>query len=64
VPANIAELRKAAPAEAARILSGIREEFQKWFARGYVTVGMQVSAEGGSYLLAPANTVEGLGNED
>jgi predicted GNAT superfamily acetyltransferase len=64
VPANIAELRKSAPVEAARILADIREELQKWFARGYVTVGMEVGAKGGSYLLAPANAVEGLGDAE
>jgi predicted GNAT superfamily acetyltransferase len=59
VPANIAELRRAAPEEAARVLGRIREQFQQWFARGYVATGMEMSAEGGSYLLEPAEGIEG-----
>jgi predicted GNAT superfamily acetyltransferase len=61
VPADIATLRRTEPAKAAQIQRGVRDEFQKWFAKGYAAVGMEVSAKGGTYLLAPAAKVEGMG---
>jgi len=56
VPANIAELRRMAPEEAARVLSGVRKQFQKCFAQDYVATGMEITAEGGRYVLVPGGS--------
>jgi predicted GNAT superfamily acetyltransferase len=51
VPADLPRLKNDSPAEAVRIQTGIREQFQKWFARGYAATNMEVRPEGGVYIL-------------
>ena len=53
VPVGIGELKKTNPAEAARIQSDIREQFQDSFARGLVVTGMEINQNTGDYLLEP-----------
>jgi predicted GNAT superfamily acetyltransferase len=51
VPADLPRLKNDSPAEAIRIQTGIREQFQKWFARGYAATNLEVRPEGGAYIL-------------
>jgi predicted GNAT superfamily acetyltransferase len=53
VPAEIGTMRATNPAEALRIQSRVREEFQHWFSRGYTATGIEFGTAGASYLLEP-----------
>jgi predicted GNAT superfamily acetyltransferase len=53
VPAQIGEIREKDPAHAAQIQKEVREQFEHWLARGYAATGVEITAEGGDYLLEP-----------
>jgi predicted GNAT superfamily acetyltransferase len=50
---NIGGLRQSNPAEASRVQSEVREQFQRWFSRGYAATGIEFTAEAGEYLVEP-----------
>lgn len=54
VPANIGELKRSRPDEAARIQGQVREQFLHWFGRGYAATGIEIEGEKGDYLLEPS----------
>jgi predicted GNAT superfamily acetyltransferase len=59
VPRNIAELRVSDREAAVRIQTGLREEFTRRFAQGFVITGIEVEQTDGVYLLekfAPGRT--------
>ncbi len=51
VPGEIGSLRDRQPEQAAQVQREVREEFQKWFAKGYAAVGFELSDEGGRYVV-------------
>ena len=51
VPADIARMREEEPEKAAKVQREIGEQFQKWFAKGYATVGFELGGEGGRYIM-------------
>lgn len=53
VPSNIEDLRSSAPERAREIQLRIREEFQKWFDKGYAATAILPSESGMDYLLEP-----------
>ena len=53
VPGELARLKTQSAEEARRMQSGIREQFQKWFALGYVATRIEVNPEGARYTLEP-----------
>jgi len=60
VPANIAEIRESDRASAARMQTLAREQFQTWFAKGYVATGVESRGTETDYLLEPAAAIAGL----
>jgi len=57
VPLNIADLRLRDRDAAQRIQSNVREQFQKWFARGYAATGIVSRGDVAEYLLQPVVSV-------
>lgn len=55
VPADIADLRRNDPKGARAVQSRIADEFEAAFDRGLTVVGLNRSAEEGTYLLAEVN---------
>jgi predicted GNAT superfamily acetyltransferase len=53
VPVGLEEWKSSDSEKAASVQARLREEFTRWFARGYAAVGMRTSALGTAYLLAP-----------
>jgi predicted GNAT superfamily acetyltransferase len=53
VPADLPRLRRDAPAEVLRIQTEVREQFQRWFAKGYAATALESTPEGGKYILEP-----------
>jgi predicted GNAT superfamily acetyltransferase len=53
VPAALEEWNRSDPQKVVSVQSRLREEFTKWFARGYAAIGMRTGAAGTAYLLAP-----------
>jgi len=53
LPADLERWQDENSAELARTQSRIREEFQKWFAKGYAAVSLRAGAGDRAYLLAP-----------
>lgn len=53
VPAELARAKSDRPHEAVRLQAEIREQFQKWFAHGYVATQIEVNPEGARYTLEP-----------
>jgi predicted GNAT superfamily acetyltransferase len=51
VPADIGEIRASDPGRAREIQRGLGEEFQRHFAAGLAVIGLERSAEAGTYLL-------------
>jgi predicted GNAT superfamily acetyltransferase len=60
IPAELETLRGTDRAAAARIQTEAREQFQNWFAKGYVATGVEKIDRGTDYLLEPAIAVERL----
>lgn len=60
LPSNLADIKASDRAAAARIQAEAREQFQKWFARGYVATNIESSGATTNYILEPANVIAGL----
>ncbi|MBZ5501562.1 MAG: acetyltransferase [Acidobacteriia bacterium] len=60
LPANLAEVKAADLAEAARIQADVRAQFHKWFAQGYVATGIEARGATSDYILEPAGATAGL----
>jgi predicted GNAT superfamily acetyltransferase len=60
LPGNLAEMRERERPAAARVQATAREQFQKWFASGYVATGVESRENATDYLLEPAGTIAGL----
>ncbi len=60
LPANLAEIRESDRTVAARVQAETREQFQKWFAEGYVAMGVESRDDAIDYLLEPAAAIAGL----
>jgi predicted GNAT superfamily acetyltransferase len=52
-PHALEEWKRSDPQRLQRVQAWAREEFTKWFARGYAAMGMRTTAQGTAYLLAP-----------
>jgi predicted GNAT superfamily acetyltransferase len=52
-PNALEEWKRSDPQRLQRVQAWAREEFTKWFARGYAAMGMRTTAQGTAYLLAP-----------
>jgi predicted GNAT superfamily acetyltransferase len=57
VPADIGQLRNKDRAAAARVQGEIREQFQHWYGREYVAIGLAPNGPTVDYLLQPTATV-------
>jgi predicted GNAT superfamily acetyltransferase len=53
LPADLEHWQKEDPPEVARTQSRLREEFKKWFAKGYAAVALRNAPGNRAYLLAP-----------
>ena len=53
IPAGIRQITSSNPAEAERIQTGIRSQFERHIAEGRAAVGFEFDAEHGSYVLEP-----------
>jgi predicted GNAT superfamily acetyltransferase len=53
VPAALDEWKRTGSAELPRLQERMREEFTRWFARGYAAVGVRRGETGAEYLLTP-----------
>ena len=60
LPANLAEVKAADLVTAARIQTEAREQFQKWFAKGYVATGIERRGATSDYILEPTGVMAGL----
>jgi predicted GNAT superfamily acetyltransferase len=52
-PSELEQWKQESPARVASVQSRVREEFGKWFARGYAALGLRQAKTGSAYLLAP-----------
>lgn len=55
IPAEMPRLRHENSPEAVRIQTEVREKFQHWIAEGYAATAIEISSEGGRYILEPWN---------
>lgn len=55
VPAELPILRRENSSEALRIQTEVREQFQRWIAKGYAATAIEINSEGGKYILEPWN---------
>lgn len=53
VPAEMARLKRTDRLEAARVQSEVRRQFEHWLERGYVATAIEISVDGGDYILQP-----------
>lgn len=53
LPTALEEWKRTGSAELLRLQERVREEFTRWFAKGYAAVGMRRMEAGTEYLLAP-----------
>ena len=60
IPADFAEVKENDRAAAARVQSEVREQFQKWFAKGYAATGVESREGATDYLLEPSAAIDGL----
>jgi predicted GNAT superfamily acetyltransferase len=61
IPADFAEVKENDRAAAAQIQTEVREQFQKWFAKGYAATGVESREGVTDYLLEPSATINGVG---
>lgn len=59
VPADIAHLKERDTATAERIQNGLREQFQQWFEKGYVAIGLKSNGPAVDYILASEAEITG-----
>jgi predicted GNAT superfamily acetyltransferase len=55
IPAEMPRLRYENTSEALRIQTDVREKFQHWIAKGYAATAIEISSEGGKYILEPCH---------
>jgi predicted GNAT superfamily acetyltransferase len=55
IPVEMPRLRREKSSEALRIQTEVREKFQYWVARGYAATAIEISSEGGKYILESWN---------
>jgi predicted GNAT superfamily acetyltransferase len=55
VPAEMPRLRRENSSEALRIQTEVREKFQSWIAKGCAATAIEITSEGGRYILEPWN---------
>ena len=60
IPANFAESGTRDREAATRLQALARDQFQEWFAKGYVATGVESRVGATDYLLEPATTIDGL----
>ena len=60
LPGNIGEIKSRDSVGGAQIQSRARDEFQKWFAKGYAATGVEVHGDVTDYILHPAAEIPGL----
>ncbi|MBZ5694863.1 MAG: GNAT family N-acetyltransferase [Acidobacteriia bacterium] len=60
LPENMEAIKAGDRAAAARIQRETREQFQQWFAKGFVATGVETRDAETAYLLEPAASIEGL----
>ena len=53
LPLDLERWQREGSPEVGKIQARLREEFTKWFAKGYAAVGFRTTATGRAYLLAP-----------
>ena len=53
MPAELERWQREDSLEVAKVQARVREEFTKWFAKGYAAVGLRTSPGNRAYLLAP-----------
>jgi predicted GNAT superfamily acetyltransferase len=53
LPSELEQWKQESPAKVVGVQSRVREEFTKWFARGYAAIGLRTAKTGSSYLLGP-----------
>jgi predicted GNAT superfamily acetyltransferase len=53
IPVAIRQITSNNPAEAERIQTGVRSQFERHIAEGRAAVGFEFDAEQGSYVLEP-----------
>jgi predicted GNAT superfamily acetyltransferase len=53
LPSALEQWKQEDPARLADVQAHLREEFGKWFARGYAALGFRTTKAGSAYLLAP-----------
>lgn len=57
---NFSEIRVKDRGAAARIQAEAREQFEKWFAKGYVATGIESGGGTTNYILEPPGAIAGL----
>jgi predicted GNAT superfamily acetyltransferase len=60
LPANLLEVRNADRAGAARIQGEARDQFLRWFAKGYAVTSFKIRGQMADYVLEPAAAIAGL----
>jgi predicted GNAT superfamily acetyltransferase len=60
MPANLAEIRENDRVAAAHVQTDAREQFEKWFAKGYAVTGLESRHGATDYLLEPVAEIDGL----
>jgi predicted GNAT superfamily acetyltransferase len=53
LPSELEQWKQESPDQVASVQSRAREEFGKWFARGYAAIGLRQAKTGSAYLLGP-----------
>jgi predicted GNAT superfamily acetyltransferase len=53
LPAELERWKQEGSSEVQAVQTRVREEFTRWFAKGYAVVAVQVSPAGAAYLLTP-----------
>jgi predicted GNAT superfamily acetyltransferase len=53
LPGALEQWKQESPTQVASVQLQVREEFGKWFARGYAAIGLRVTKTGSAYLLTP-----------
>ncbi len=60
LPTNLAEVKASDLTAAARVQTEAREQFEKWFAKGYVATGIERRGATSDYILEPHGAMAGL----
>jgi predicted GNAT superfamily acetyltransferase len=60
LPADISARKSSDRADALKIQDAAREQFQKWFAKGYAATAVEKHGESVDYILEPADAIAGL----